>query len=473
MRRPLLLQPSSAAPHGHRGTSWALLVAGCVAAPGAASATDYFVGAETHLTADRWRGSRPDPIERLDVRPRLRLGVFDMENDGTATDRFRFVADLEVATDFGRTSSERTAEDAVLHESRRSAFDLYYGYFEAHFRPLSDLDIDAKLGRHLLTDEVGLDALDGATIRLRIPIFTVEASGGLAVRAGWSHLGPDIYTPDGLELGGKQAYLAGGALETNFADWVALRAAYRRQFRDGANVQREEAGVSTEVTPITGLSLTAGTRYDVIYNRLASVHGGAGYTIIEPLRVEAAWHREHPSFSADSIWNAFSAEPYDDFNGRVRYTPGAWRLTADGGMRQFYSGETDSNSVDAMKRSVDAGVRAERLLGEVQDDTSVGCEGRLGLGYGGERIYGDLFGQMPLGLGAGVEPLRLSGRLGAVHFNDEQQKNLDGVSGWAVVSTSWKAAESVRLELLGEGNSSRFTPFHGRVFAQVSLEDWL
>ncbi len=31
----------------------------------------------------------------------------------------------------------------------------------------------------------------------------------------------------------------------------------------------------------------------------------------------------------------------------------------------------------------------------------------------------------------------------------------------------------MNLELLGEGHASKFTPFRGRLFAQVSLEDWL
>ena len=80
---------------------------------------------------------------------------------------------------------------------------------------------------------------------------------------------------------------------------------------------------------------------------------------------------------------------------------------------------------------------------------------------------------MPVALKPGVAPLRLNARLGAVHFDDEQQANLGGVSGWAVLSTAWRASESVNLELLGEGHSSKFTPFRGRVLAQVSLEDWL
>ena len=451
------------------------LAAGLTLTAAGAQAADYFVGADTQLTADRWRGTRPEPVERLDVRPRLRLGVFDLENDGAETDRFRFVADLDIGADFGRTDAEREAERQVLGDTRRAAFDLHTAYFEGRLVNTRALGVVTRLGRHLLVDEVGLDAVDGATIRVRIPFVVLEATGGLAVRSGWSNLGPDIYSPDGTPLQDAPAVLVGGAVETAVADWISFRGAYRRQFEDARHLQREEAGGGLEVTPLRGLSMTGGTRYDALYHRLASIHAGVGYGFLETWRTELAWKHDHPTFSADSIWNAFSVEPYDDFTGRLRWDPALWRLSADGGLRQFDGGNRHEGapSFDTAKRAYDGGVRAERLLGEAIDDKTIGAESRVGLGYGGQRIYGDVFGRMPVALKPGVAPLRLNARLGAVHFDDEQQANLGGVSGWAVLSTAWRASESVNLELLGEGHSSKFTPFRGRVLAQVSLEDWL
>jgi hypothetical protein len=456
--------------HAARLAGWAVL-----ALPGAPLAADYFVGADTQLTADRWRGTRPEPVERLDVRPRLRLGVFDIEDDGAETDRYRFVADLDVGADFGRTSAERDAQKQVLGDTRRAAFELHYAYFEGRFVNRRDFELQARVGRHLLVDEVGLDAVDGATVRVRIPFVVLETTGGLAVRSGWSNLGPDIYSPDGTTLPDTPAFLVGGALESAVADWVSFRGAYRRQFEDASHLQREEAGGGLELTLVPGFSVSTGARYDAIYRRLGSVHAGVGWSFLDAWRAEVAWRRENPTFSADSIWNAFSIEAYNDFTGRLRFDPDLWRFALDGGVRQFAGGDLHEGATgfDTTKRAYDAGLRAERLLGAVVDDAGVGAEGRAGLGYGGQRIYGDLFGRMPVGLTPGVEPLRLSARLGAVHFDDEQQANLGGVSGWAVVGTSWRASESVNLELLGEGHASKFTPFRGRLFAQVSLEDWL
>lgn len=447
----------------------------CALLPAFAHAADYFVGAETHLTADRWRGTRPDPIERLDVRPRLRLGIFDIEDDGAETDRYRFLADLDVGTDFGRTDAERELTRTQLGDTRRAAFDLHMAYFEATPVTSRDFELSARVGRHLLMDEIGLDAVDGATVRVRVPYVVLEGTGGLAVRSGWSNLGPDIYSPDGTALSEGPAYVAGGALETAIADWVSFRGAYRRQFEDASHLQREETGGGLELTLLPGFSVTGGARYDVIYRRLSSVHAGLGISFLEAWRTELAWRREHPTFSADSIWNAFSIEPYNDLTARLRWDPSLWRLSLDGGVRQFSGGDLHegASGFDTSKRAYDGGVRAERLMGAVADDASVGAEGRAGLGYGGQRIYGDLFGRMPVALTPGVAPLRLSGRLGAVQFEDEQQARLTGVSGWAVVSTAWKATETVNLELLGEGHSSKFTPFRGRILAQVTLEDWL
>jgi hypothetical protein len=444
-------------------------------APGSAAAADYFVGADTRLTADRWRGTRQAPVERLDVRPRLRLGVFDLEDDGAETDRYRFVADLEVGADFGRTDAERDASKQVLGDTRRARFDLYFAYFEGHVVQTRALGVTVLAGRHLLSDAVGLDAVDGATVQVRLPFVRFEGTGGWAVRSGWSNVGPDIYSPDGTTLPDVPAYLVGAAAETDLGDLVVFRGAWRRQFEDTAHVAREEVGGALEFTPLRGLSLSAGTRYDAIFQRMSNLEAGAGYSFLEIWRTEVAWRREHPSFSADSIWNAFSIEAYHDVSARLRVDPGLWRLSADGGVRRFDGGEAHAaaESIETTRNAYDAGLRGERLLGAPTDDMAIGAEGRAGLGYGGQRIYGDVFGRMPVALKPGVAPLRLGGRLGAVHFDDEQQAELSGISGWAVATVGWRAAETVQLELLGEGHASRFTPFRGRLLAQVTLEEWL
>jgi hypothetical protein len=451
------------------------LLAAPLLCPAPTEAADYFVGARTQLTADRWRGTRHEPVERLDVRPRLRLGVFDLEDDGAATDRFRFVADLEVGADFGRTQAERDASKQVLGETRRAQFDLYFAYFEGHLVQRRSLGLTVVAGRHLLLDAVGLDAVDGVTVRVAVPFVRLEGTGGLAVRSGWSNVGPDIYSPDGTLLHDVPAYLVGAAAETDLGDRVVFRGAWRRQFEDASHVQRDEVGGGLEVTPLRGLSFSAGTRFDAIFRRVANLEAGAGYSFLDAWRAEVAWRREHPTFSADSIWNAFSIEPYHDVSGRLRFDPGLWRLSADGGVRRFDGGEPHAaaGAIETTRNAYDGGLRGERLLGAPEDDMAVGAEGRAGLGYGGRRIYGDVFGRMPIALKPGVAPLRLGGRLGAVHFEDEQQAELSGVSGWAVATVGWKAAESVELELLGEGHASRFTPFRGRLFAQVTLEEWL
>ncbi len=456
------------------GASW-----GGVSAVGAA---EYHVEAETRLTADRFRGVTPMPIERLDTRPRLTLGIYDLEGDGDATERLRFQSDLELGADFGPTSTE----NAALGQTRRAQFDLYFAYFELQ-QPLTEgVSLEARLGRHTKIDALGYDALDGATLRLDLPFVVAEGTAGLAIRRHFSGLGPDIYEPDGTPLSDEPGYVLGASLESDDLDFLFARLAFRRVFDDA--LQRAELGLSAEVMPLVGLSLSGGARYDLMFRRPTSLYLGAGHALTRNLRLEGTVRRELPVFSGDSIWNAFSMEPYDDLSGRLRLTLDVWRFVVDGGLRQFDSGPLDATAPGATTRSeaarrssgvetrplaVDTGLRLTRALTVRGLDSEVGAEARGGFGYGGRRIYGDVFGTAPVSLANGVAPLMVQARLGAVEFGEGPNPDMSGVSGWVVTGASWRAAESMRLEVLGEAHFSRYTPFRSRVFGQVTFEEWL
>ena len=455
---------------------------------GNARATEWHVRAETRLTADRWQGTVPEPVDRLDVRPRLYLGAWDLEGDGAETQRFSFVADLEIAADFGPTDLERRAT-----QDRRALFDLYQAHFRWRERLPAGVTTDLRVGRHLLVDAlapVGLDALDGATFRLGFPFVTVEGSGGLAVRREWNGLGPDVFAPDGTALPTEPAYVVGAAVESANLEVLQTRFAWRRQFEATDAVQREELGGAVELMPIPELSLATGTRYDLMYRWTSELFAEASYGDADLWRMELAWRWERPTFGADSIWNAFSVEPWHDFTVRGRLTPGLWHFVADAGARRFDAGPADAQvpgaeavgavvpedarttGLDRHPIAWDGGARVTRWLDEL-GELHVGVEGRVGFGYGGQRHYGDVFTQIPLTPTAGLAPLFLTGRLGAVQFDDAQQSNLKGVSGWAVLGTRWQVSETAHFEVLAEGHSSRFTPFRSRVFARATLEEWL
>ncbi len=401
----------------------------------------YHVRVESQLVADRWRGARPDPVDRTEVWQRLQLGAFGA--DGGEGPRWRLDVDLEVGSDLGPTLRELEAQP----DGRRVQLD-------AHAIELAVFDIggalDLRLGRHVVYDALGFDALDGATARVHlVPHLVVEGSAGLAARRGWSDFGPDIYEPDGAGLSDSPGYLLGAAVEARDLPGVRARASWRQIADD--EVQRADAGVGVRVGPWAGWALDGGARYDTVFLRWVDLWAGADADL-GPTRLGARWRRVTPTFSADSIWNAFGAEPYDALDGSLGLSQGPWRITADGGVRFFYEDAT----------SGDAGVRVVRVFELLAREAQTGVEGRSGFGYGGRRAYGDAFAKLPLPTQA---PVWLRIRAGAVHTSD--------TSGWGLLALSWQAAEQVRLEALSEGYSGPDLPYRVRAMGRLVVEDWL
>lgn len=387
----------------------------------------YFVRTDSELVTDRWRGARPDPVDRTDLRQRLQLGVFG--------ERWRLNVDLSVGSDLGPPLSTLDA----MPDGRRVRLDARA--VELNFTDLGGA-LDLRLGRHVLYDGLGFDALDGATARARlVPHVVLEGSAGLAVRRGWSDFGPDVYEPDGAPLTEDRGSLVGAAVETRDLGVVQGRASYRRLFDD--EVQRADAGLALTVGP-----LDAGVRYDTVFGLWSDLWAGADGEL-GPLRAGARWRRVTPTFSADSIWNAFGAEPYDAVDGSLGWATGPWRLRADGGARLWHADET----------SGDGGARLTRLL---DGDGQLGAEARAGFGYGGTRHYGDAFARLPLPTQA---PVFLRVRAGAVYVGD--------TSGWGLLALSWQPAEQVRLEAVSEAFGGPELPYRVRAMGRVVVEEWL
>lgn len=459
----------------------ALLVtlAGVAPPPRAAAAAPvYHVRAESRLVLDRWRGATPDPVERTDVRQRLTLGVFGIGRGPAADDgpHVSFHGDLEIGADLG---PDRALQRA-LPVDRRARFDLFHAFLRIDAAP-----VEVRAGRHLLADALGYDALDGVTARLAVaPFLGVEASGGFAVRRGWSTFGPDVFTVDGTELPDRAGHVLGVAVFTRELTVLQARAAWRRVFDDA--VQREEAGVSATVRPWAPLHVTGGLRYDVVFRRLVEVSAGAGLRLGEIATLEAGWRRDRPTFSADSIWNAFGGEPYDEVHGRIDGAFARWHLSADGGMRFFRTGgaglqapgltpaEREAAALDppeTVRRSPEAGLRVVRRLGDGSDAAHVGVEGRLATGWGGERTYGDVFAAVPWVVEPGARPAVITGRVGAVRFAREGEAAVP--SGWALLSARWPVAETIALEIVGEGFVDDRSPGRVRLMGRLAVEEWL
>ncbi len=445
---------------GRRSGALLWAVAAGVPLGRAAAAPTYFVGAESRLGLDRWRGATPDAVQRADVRQRLALGVFGLEGDDADRDvRVDFDADLEIGADLGPSPETQ----AALPVDRRARFDLHRAAFDLAVGPFS-----AVVGRHVLVDEVGYDALDGVTARLAVgPSLGLEASGGLAVRRPWSGFGPDVYTPDGGDLPDRRGHVLGAAVFSRGFAPLQARASWRRLFDDA--VQREEAGLAAESRPADWLRLDAGLRYDTVWRRMSGLRADATVRASEAVSVAGGWQRDVPTFSADSIWNAFGAEPWDDVHASTWWADGPWRVLADGSVRFFDAGEDGGG-----RRAWEAGVRFERAFDAGPGTGTAGAEARLGTGYGGERHYGDVFAEVPVTPEPGAEPLRLRVRAGAVHLDDPSAAfDRDGVSGWLLVGARWPVTDTIALEAVAEEHASRVTPSRLRVMGRLVVEDWL
>ncbi len=414
--------------------------------PGAVAAANpwpdgaaYHLRVDSQLTTDRWRGPSPEPIDRLDVRQRLELGVFG--------EVVSFHADVEIGSDLGPTADELTARP----DARRVELDVRSAHLAV--RDLGGV-VDARLGRHVLYDALGFDALDGATVEVHaLPHLSVEGSAGFAARRGWSDFGPDIYSPDGTVLPDDPGYLVGAALATRELRYARARAAWRRLF-DGDDVQRDEAGLGLSVGPLGPVELEGGGRVDTVFARLTETWGGARLRV-GPTRWRAAWRRVEPVFAADSIWNAFGAEPYHAADAGAAVELGPWRVDADGGGRRF----------DDEASAGDAGLRLVRRFAHRARAGHVGVEGRGGFGHGGARHYGDAFGSVPLPT---TDPTWLRVRAGAVHVGDP-----DRTSGWGLLALTWQAAENLRVEALGEAFGGADLPYRIRGMGRLTVEEWL
>lgn len=457
------------------------LCAACAAAPAAGAPpwptpARYHLRSETRLLADRWYGARPEAVERFDVRQRLQLDIFGAP--APRGPRVGFTSDLELGSDLGPSVGDL----AAVAQSRRAVVDLYRAH--VWVRDVFGV-LDARLGRHVLVDALGFDALDGATLTLNAaPFLALEASGGLAVRRGWSDFGPDLYDEDGALLADDPGYVVGLALATREVRWLAARAAWRRVFEPD-HVQREEAGVALTARPGGGLELHGRARYDAIWLRMAELGAGAALRLGDAARVGVDWLRARPTFSADSIWNAFGVQPYHAVQGRAHATLGRWHLGADGGARVFDTGDPRARSPGALNAEAvdpperepvawDAGARAVRDLSGVTGPAHVGVEGRVGGGYGGVRHHADLFGRLPVHLPAGNPPLGVRARLGAVYLDDPDRDARDALAGWGLLAAEWPAAEGIVIDLLFEGSVSEDArnPWRMRAFTQVRFEDW-
>lgn len=472
-------------PHAVRGPALALVLAATAshAAPPWPEPATWRLRVDQTLDTARWRGAVPQSVDRFDVRHRMQIdGAFGGEVERAQGLRPRWQvlvsSDFEVAADLGPDA----VRQSVMPDFRRPALDIYHLNVQ-----LEGPELTARLGRVLLFDALGLDAVDGATAELRpLPYVAFTATAGFAVRRAWSGLGPDLFSPDGTALPTGAAGLFGAGIALRDVHALDLRLDWRRQA--DTYTQREQIGTAAAWRPLDGLWLDAGLRYDLVFLTDAEIWLGAGVAPLTGLRLEGGWRRLRPLFSADSIWNAFGAAASDALELRGRHRLGSFTLAADGALRFFHEGDDTARAPGLTPLS--AGER-RRVLASPEPDhgldagaglswdferhhhpASLGGQVRVGTGFGGQRHLADVFAVVPFDLRPGQGPLEFRPRLGILWFVDPDRTDRDGPAGWAVLAARWRAAESVSIETLVEGTASEYTPYRLRAMTHLRLEDF-
>jgi len=360
--------------------------------------------------------------------------------------------DTEVGSDLGPTPNELAAAGR-----ERVLLDLYGAELVGRVGGLT-----ARLGRHVLMDVLGFDALDGLSLQAdAFSWLRIDAMAGAASRRGWSGFGPDEYALDGVEAPESSATIVGVGVRATPMNWVSMATSWRR--RTGVEIEQDTLGGSGHLSLLGGLELDGGGRLDLVHQRWVE-HWLELRNRYRSFDTVARWQRVTPLFSADSIWWAFGPEAHQIYHGGVGVQLMDWRLQAGGEVRRFEDG------ADVIDWAQTLDLRVSRTLSP--RGAHLGLHGRWGGGFGGKRHYADLFGRVPWSVRSGSLPVWFRWRLGAVFFEDSDRDAGDGLSGWALLAARWAASAGISLETLIEGHINGHDPYRLRVMTQLTAESW-
>ncbi|MEZ4474235.1 MAG: hypothetical protein R3F60_26295 [bacterium] len=420
---------------------------------------DVILRAETTLDATRWQGARATPEDRMDVRQRL--GVRARLGDP----RLTLDVDLELGSDFGPEPDAWSATP----DPRRAVVDVYAARLDAR-----DLfgRLDATLGRHLLYDVLGADALDGLTLGLRAaPFLVVGASAGLAARRGWSGFGPDVFEPDGTALRDEPATVLRARLGTRGLSWLHAQAGWTRHF--DTYVQREEASAAARIGPEI-LNVDASLRYAIALHELADAQVGlaSGGDALGRRPLAPPPTGLQPRQPLERLPPGALGRRRGGGGARM----GAWHLAADGALRWYAAGPAKAQTPPSPSRRrpipsprPDPPRWAPPPRGSsTPPDRARGSAWRAAPPRAtGARRHADVFARLPLLYQPGRAPAWIRARLGAVALAE-----LTDPAAWALLAAEWSPEETMTLEALGELYAGGPDATRFRMLLRLRLEEW-
>lgn len=421
------------------------------------------------------------------------LGVYELLPPRAADEKrrawedgqLRIVTSMRLRHDFG--SYNRETEDLTGRLVRTidgRQIDVMFAYLEG-----DNLGgrVDFRLGRQFEMSGLDWYAFDGGWARVRIPAhLALEAFGGLQVD-GTALFGLPTFELDGTSATAADrsfSPMAGAGVSLWGLKWFDARLAYRRTFTpaginrsivddDGALGLR--SGIDQEVVSATfagrfsdgRLSPYGALRFNVGTGRLDDVAAGLQLAFTPGHVLRALYIRTIPAFDLDSIFNVFSATPFEDARLVFEAKPGArWTLAARGQLR-FFRDEVTAALATAPTRALRVGAGGGASASYRGRRFSARADGFGIGGEGGVRAGGSLDTRTMVWW----DRLGLDARVYGVHYRDEVTAARRGYSLALQLGINAQLWKGIHLTLLGEEMFTTFFAQAFRVMGALTM-DW-
>ena len=428
------------------------MFAALVLSTGAAEAARFHVRARTvgqgyqQLTSDRGL------LNRRRITQSLGLSVHDLLGDDT--DRLFLVTELRLDSDFALATAEVERTPGL----RNHELAMLLGYVEGReLIPWTDF----RVGRQLLADPASdLTLMDGLHLAVRTPWYVgLEAVVGLESKEG-AITGTELEL-DGIEEHRGHTVIAGGALVLHGVRDVSARVDYQHWLTDG-DTDREVVAASAWWRPLPWLAVGGDVRWDFVVSAIDSASAELRVRPWEPLELRVDYEHYRPAFRADSIWNVFAVDPFDDIGGSVRFRWGRRsHLYFGAGARLYGTSGLEGGDTDILVRGGGVLGLGERTV--LRFDLM--REGRSG----GTFFLADVGVQHTFGEARGG----VEGRFTVVR-QDDPTRDTPPVNAFGVQLGGWfRVRDVATFHLLVEDNESHRQPHAVRVLAIAELSLWM
>ena len=440
--------------------------------PGA-RAVEFSVQSQTVGDAYQLVTSDDELLNRRRLHQYLGLGLHDLTSDGS--NQLRLVTMFRFDGDFGLTERELDDIEMLRQHQLTIQTAVLEGRGVAGF-------LDFDLGRFLNMDAMDYLMVDGARVLFKLPwSFGIEVLAGLETKHDMAVVNSTQQELDGVRVisdntgpgagvtNDEPTVILGVSLVTHDFWFTRFRIGYRRMFSDG-EIDSEKVGLSFFHRFGKRVFFSTSESFDLVQRRPERLDAQVRWQITDWFGWDVQYVHLKPTFDADSIFNIFQTHPLNDANTRLRFHIGQDATFYVGGMVRFFGNEEyTGNSAVTIDTTVEAYGAMLGYFHTFGPKVSFGFDASYEDGFGGRRIFGDVrvrYSPLPRQLDFDV-------RLTGVHFDDDLQPNLDGLSFGYQLGAKYTVDERAAISLVGEHNFNRIHTSQLRLFAVLDLNFFL